>query len=123
MLCFKSLGDIERAAPPQPVTELLRSHWSAYMRELDQTGGDYNPDADGYFVYFGAEEALQALLTLLEAESLDQVIVEFVEFHPETQLYRAVYLVGADFGLALYFLDTPYLNPKLREWLQEQPAP
>jgi hypothetical protein len=117
MVLIQSEQEIIAARLPQEIEGLLRLHWQAWMQEIDRLGGGYDPRSDGHFVYLGKGEGTQTLLKLMQAQRLCDLIVEYVDHFPESRLYRAVFIISNDYGLSVYVLDHPEMDPDLQLWL------
>jgi hypothetical protein len=110
MKVFKSIADVEAAGLSPPVHGVVHRVVKGFIEALEEYGGTYAPDDDGWTL-------------LIEGEDEDAVAAE-IGYPLVDALFEGVFredgcLVGTvlhnnQFGYSLIFVDSPKLDPAVR---------
>jgi len=114
---FKSRADAARARLPLLVKRRILARIDEYEKELAKVGAVWDADAEGYFTLLGTEEADAPLVALGWTQSLRDLVVEVVHFHPIERLWEVVYCPSNGWAWTGFVCDSPALPHEVRAWL------
>jgi len=120
---IKSIADIEAIGTASPHQGFVRQAFEGMTAAYRELGDEMDPDTDGYMVLLEAKNAWQELLEITNTETLDDVLLEWVEYHEAEGCFVCAWIPGNNFGLQLFVPDGPDLDKGLRQWLLGQAKP
>jgi len=117
MITFKSPEDLSKLSPDDPSYSTVKELVDQLITAYSPPGRTYDAEDDGYIILIEPEDADRTLDELWDGCTLLNIPWEGIMLRGD--FFIAIYLANNEYGLTFVIPDAPWVDGKLREFIED----